>query len=142
MVMIFDEIAHKTNQPIRSCTIRLLPTHILGSFASHEKQSIDFTFTTMLNLLAHRYKRLDLPSRRLDGYKETELVKFCYETEIEDDWKTFEELQGQVFGKFLSANMKSNTTAYQSENDQQQVNQPSNLMLQDHRFNLFLLYCR
>ena len=82
----------------------------------------------MLNLLAHRYKRLDLPSRGLDGYIETELVKFCYETEIEDDWSTFEELQGQVFGKFLSANMKSNTAAYQSKNDQQQVNQPSTLV--------------
>ena len=74
----------------------------------------------MLNLLAHRYKRLDLPSRRLDGYKETELVKFCYETEI-DDWSSFEELQGQVFEKFLAANMKSNTPACQSENDQRRV---------------------
>lgn len=77
----------------------------------------------MINLLAHRYRPLDLlPSRKLDGDKETELVKFCYETEVKDDWSTFEELQGQVFGKFLSANTKSITPSYyQSENDQKRV---------------------
>ena len=64
----------------------------------------------MRNPLANRY-------RSLDRNKETELVKFCYETEI-DDWSSFEELQGQVFEKFLAANMKSNTPACQSENDQ------------------------
>ena len=53
--------------------------------------------------------------RSLDGDKETELVKFCYETEIDDDWSSFEEVQDQVFSKFLAAKMKSNTPVRQRE---------------------------